>query len=385
MRSRRVKHMPKRVMIAVIVFFVIIGGLVCMKLARYIPALFDLTFKKEIQLKETEEKRINVLLLGVGGGTHEGPNLTDTIIFASIDPHANRVTLVSIPRDLWVPDLRAKINAMYVFGEEKNEGDGLKLAKETVSKVLGQPVDYATKVDFSGFERAVDMVGGLTIDVANTFDDYSYPITGLEIDPCGFDEIQIASLSAEIATGSATESEAFPCRYEYLHFDKGEQHMDGETALKYVRSRHALGSEGSDFARSKRQEKVLSAFRGRILSAETLLNPGKIIRLLDVLGASVETDAKDNELDDFIKLVQKMKDAKLTSITLDVGDGDRYGLLYNPRTSSEYGFAWVLIPRKGNGAYSEIQAYVSCSIDVTGCEVGKSGIITPTPTALPVE
>lgn len=382
MYSRRQRHVRKRVVFALVAFFLIIVGLIAFSIGKFIPALFQLAFEKEIQLKETKEKRFNILLLGVGGGNHEGPDLTDTIILASIDPEKQKVTLVSIPRDLWMPELRAKINTAYTFGEEKREGGGLLLTKATVGELLGQQIDYAVKIDFDGFIKAIDMMGGIEVDVLNTLDDYAYPIEGKETDPCEKTEEEITDLTAQIATGSATEFEAFPCRYEHLHFDPGLQYMDGETALKYVRSRHALGIEGSDFARSKRQEKVISAFKDKILSAGTLLNPVKLTNLVSVLAGSIETDIKEDEYDDFIKLAKKVEKGKIDSIALDVGDEaeERYGLLYNPLPSEEFLGAWVLIPRIGNGDYSEIQKYVGCRIENILCEVGGDGILTPTPT-----
>lgn len=385
MYSRRQRHIRKRVIVALVVFFLIIVGLIVFSVGKFVPALFQLAFEKEIQLKETKEKRVNVLLLGVGGGNHEGPDLTDTIILASIDPETQKVTLVSVPRDLWMPELRAKINAAYTFGEEKKTGGGLLLAKATVGELLGQQIDYAVKIDFDGFIKAVDMMGGIEVDVANQLDDYAYPVEGKETEPCDKTEEEIIDLTAQIATGAATEFEAFPCRYEHLHFDPGIQHMDGVTALKYVRSRHALGVEGSDFARSKRQEKVISAFKDKLFSAGTLLNPVTLTNLAGVLAGSIETDIKEDEYDDFVKLAKKVQDGKIDSVSLDVGDAaeERYGLLTNPLTRGDFGGAWVLVPRIGNGEYSEIQEYVGCRIENTSCEVGPNGILTPTPTLNP--
>jgi polyisoprenyl-teichoic acid--peptidoglycan teichoic acid transferase len=387
MYSRRQRHIRKRVVVALIVFFLLIGGLIIFSVGKFVPALFELAFKKEIQLKETKEKRVNILLLGVGGGNHEGPDLTDTIILASIDPKMQKVTLVSVPRDLWMPELTAKINTAYTFGEEKKNGGGLVLAKATVSKLLGQQIDYAFKIDFDGFIKAVDMMGGLDVDVTNQLDDYAYPIEGKETEACEHTEEEIIDLTAQIATGSATDFESFPCRYEHLHFDPGVQHMDGVTALKYVRSRHALGAEGSDFARSKRQEKVIAAFKDKMFSAGTLLNPVKLTNLGSVLAGSIETDIKENEYDDFVKLAKKVQGGTIDSVALDTGDAaeDRYGLLINPPISEEYRKAWVLAPRIGNGEYSEIQEYVGCRIENILCEVGVNGILTPTPTITPTK
>lgn len=363
-----------------ILFYIVLSAIVLFLIVKIVPILLTLgsvgaqtVFNKNISLKKTDEK-VNLLLLGIGGGSHEGPNLSDTIIFASIDPKQKKVTLVSIPRDLWIPELHAKINSAYSTGQEKG-GKGLQVTKSVVSNVLGQPIDYGIRIDFDGFIRAVNMMGGLDVEVDRTLDDYAYPVTGKEEDSCGRNDDEIASLSAQIATSSATESEAFPCRYEHLHFDPGPAHMDGLTALKFVRSRHAFGVEGSDFARSKRQEKVIQAFKDKLFSVDTILNPVKIVSLVDVFKGSIDTDIKQDEYDDFIKLAQKMKEAKIVSAVLDFGDyeNEREGLLVNPTPSEEYGGAWVIIPKTGAGDYSEIHSFVNCEVKNIGCP-------TPTPT-----
>jgi anionic cell wall polymer biosynthesis LytR-Cps2A-Psr (LCP) family protein len=152
---------------------------------------------------------------------------------------------------------------------------------------------------------------------------------------------------------------------------KGLQHMDGETALEFVRSRHASGVEGSDFARSKRQEKIIKAFKDKVLSAQTILNPAKVITLYETLKSSIDTDIQQTEFDDFIRLAQKMKNAKIQSAVLDMGDEQtqRPGLLINPPASSDYNYAWVLTPRTGNGNFTEIQKYISCEIKTGNCPV----------------
>jgi LCP family protein required for cell wall assembly len=351
-------------------------------IAKYIPTIYQLFFHKEIELKKTQEQRINMVLLGIGGGTHDGPLLTDTIIFASLDPQQKHVTLVSIPRDLWMSEIGDKINAAYSNAEIKQEGGGLLVAKAAISKIVGQPIDYGFRIDFGGFVKAVDMIGGLDVSVDRTFDDYAYPVSGKENDTCGMTEDNIASLSAQIATGSATESESFSCRYEHLHFDKGPAHMDGETALTFVRSRHALGPEGSDFSRSKRQEKIIRAFKDEVFSAGTLLNPVKIVSLTDTLKDSIDTDIKTEEYDDFIKLAEKMRAAKIVSVIInqDTGDNLKNELLLNPPLSEEYSYKWVLIPRAGAEDYSEIQSYVSCVI-----KTGTDCLATPTPSPMPTK
>lgn len=380
MRSRQ-QPVKKRVFAALLIFLILLLGVLAIKGGKYIPALFQLIFQRDIKLVTADDERVNVLLLGIAGGNHDGPSLTDTVIFASIDPDSKKVTLVSIPRDFWMPELVQKINFAYADGETKKEGGGLLASKAAVEKILGQEIDYVLRIDFDGFVKAVDMVGGLEVNIENTLEDFRYPITGRENDPCGLSDEKIASLSAEIATGAAVENEAFPCRYEHLRFEKGKTTMSGEEALKFVRSRHGINGEGSDFARSKRQEKVISAFKDKVLSVDTFLNPVKVVSLANVLSSSIDTDIKEQEYDDFIKLAQKLKDAEIQSVVLDLGDeGEgRFGLLEEPGIGREYNFQYVVVPRIGNGDYAEIQEFVECEIKHGNCIVTEAGITTPAP------
>lgn len=328
--------------------------------------IYELVFNKEnIQLKRADAN-VNVLLLGIGGGKHAGPNLTDTIIFASIDPDDKRLTLVSIPRDLWITDLDGRINTAYAKGEARKKGGGLILSKAVVQKVLNQEVDYAVVINFSGFVRIVDLLGGINVDIERSFDDYEYPIEGKEEDPCGQKEEDLEKLAT-----ASSQLEVFPCRYQHIHFDEGPTRMDGEEALKYVRSRHGGGEEGTDFARSKRQERIIAAIRQKALSLEILINPGRIISLYSAVGESIHTDINQAEFDDFVKLAQKLNNAKIQSGILDAGDSQkkRKGLLKNPQVSREYNFEWALIPRVGKDNYSEIHKYVECLLESGNCEI----------------
>jgi len=377
-RTRRRKPVRKRVFFALLVACILIFGVLLYKGAGAL-SLFVGDLIARIQLAHA--KPINILLLGVGGGTHEGPDLTDTIILAHVDPANKKVTLVSLPRDLWIPSLGAKINAAYTVASQKQAGTGLSYTEGAIGTILGQKVDYGVKIDFSGFVKAVNIIGGLDINVERTFDDYQYPIEGNEDDTCGMSPAEVASASAEVANGAEPDQNAFPCRYKHIHFNQGDQHMDGETALEYVRSRHAEGPEGSDFARSKRQEKVISAFKSKIFSAGTLLNPVKITGLLGALQGSIETDIKQDKYGMFIGLAEQLKGAKITSIVIDDGDQEtgRLGLLTNPPITADTAYQWVLEPRVGATDYSEIQEYVACQIKSENCTVGKYGVIIPTP------
>lgn len=320
----------------------------------------------------TTDDKVNVLLLGNAGGKHDGGQLTDTIMVASYNLKENKVVFISLPRDLWVEGLKMKINAAYEIGDEK--GEGLKLAKETVGDILEMPVHYGVRVDFSGFEKAIDEVGGVDLQIERSFDDPYYPIEGKEDDLCGWREEEkefseeeakefniekgkvkvLISPEGKIATDSAEPEkglEYFTCRYEQVSFKKGLITMDGATALKFVRSRMGTNGEGSDFARSKRQQKVIEAFRKKVLSVETAVNPQRIKGLLMIFGESVEIDIP---VDDAVALYGVSKKMKMSKSYVISNTGED-ALLYNPPLQ-DFGGAWVLIPKDKN--YDKIHEFV---------------------------
>lgn len=359
------KRMRKKIIIAIGILFLVFFGKVIITTLQLSPFFFQLFFNKEIDLKTTQD-RVNVLLLGVGGGIHDGPYLTDTIIFASMDIKGNKATLVSIPRDLWIADLNARINTAYSNAEYKKKGGGVILSSAVVNKILQQPVDYVVRIDFNGFVKAIDLLGKISVNVENSLDDYQYPISGKENDACGHTDLEVQMLAT-----AESALDAFPCRYKRIHFDKGVMAMNGQEALEFVRSRHAQGDEGTDFARSKRQEEVIRAIKEKVFSLNVLINPSKLVDFYNILRDSMDTNIKVQEFDDFVKLAAKMKDAKINSAVLDYGDNNtnKAGLLMHPDVSETYNNEWVLIPRTGNNNFLEIQKFIDCEIKVGDCPI----------------
>lgn len=363
--SKLLKWRREYFVVIVIALFLLFFGRVLIEGIRLTPFFFQYLFEKDITLKKTDN-RVNVLFLGIGGGKHEGPLLTDTIIYASVDPDNEKLTLVSLPRDLWIPDLDAKINTAYFYGESKRKGGGITLTKAVVEKILDQRVDYVLRIDFNGFVKAIDTIGGIDVDVEKSFEDFQYPISGKETDTCGFEGEEFEKR----ATDSAI-LEAFPCRFKHISFEKGRQHMDGQEALEFVRSRHGTNKEGTDFARSARQEKVIESFKNKLFSLGTFLNPARLVGLYDVYKDSIDTDIKQSEYDDFIRLARKMEKAKTNSVVFyytDPGEKEK-GIVINPPQSEKYNNLWVIIPRAGVGNYSEIQKYVECEIKIGNCAI----------------
>ena len=271
------------------------------------------------ELKSEGDGRVNILLLGIGGQGHEGPNLSDTIMIMSLDLKTKSVALLSIPRDLYVliPGYgSAKINAAYSYGEsEKYPGGGPALAKATISQLLDLPIHYYVVLDFAGFRDAVNAIGGVDINVDKVINDPYYP------------------------------SDSENGKYTPFYITAGLHHMDGALALKYARSRET----SSDFDRAMRQQKVLVALKQKALSGSTLINPLKIGGLIDALGNHVRTDLQLNEIK---KLFEISKDIDTTKIATKVLDNASTGLLIS-------GSNWagsVLLPKSGN--WNNIREFV---------------------------
>jgi anionic cell wall polymer biosynthesis LytR-Cps2A-Psr (LCP) family protein len=298
-------------------------------------------------LNETDG-RINILVLGSDKrniGAEQGRStLTDTILVASIGTTDNDVVLISLPRDLWIADYQTKINAVYAY-------KGIEGLKEQIQKVMGIPIHYHILVTFELFEQAIDVLEGIDVTVDNAFVDNFYPIEGKENNTCGKTPEEIKKL------GDVPSEYDFPCRFERIEFKTGIQHMDGKLALKYARSRHGDNNENTDFARAKRQQKVIAALKNKALSLQTILNPTKVKGLYDTYVKNVDTNVDFETIENFILLSQSLDFNKIISVVLDDrSDANSGGLLYHPTDATLYGGAYVLIPQTGD--FSQIHAYV---------------------------
>ena len=228
-----------------------------------------LTENDDNLLKGEKDDRINILLIGIGGAGHDGGNLADTIMLASIKPSTKQVALISIPRDLSMPIADGswrKVNSIHATAEAKEENSGGEEMMAVLSANLATPIHYFIRVDFQGFIKIIDELGGVDVNVENTLNDYSYPIMGEEDNP------------------------DYYARYEHLYIEKGRQHMNGSLALKYARSRHAGGIEGSDFARARRQQLIMSAVKEKLLSRNNLLKPLMLSRIISELNKNIKTN-----------------------------------------------------------------------------------------------
>ncbi|MFA7245317.1 MAG: LCP family protein [Candidatus Magasanikbacteria bacterium] len=273
-----------------------------------------LIFNKEVALEGSKNDRINVLLLGMGGLGHDGPYLTDTIMIASLKPSTNEVALISIPRDLGVYTANyglRKINSLNSFGEVKQANMGGAYATEIISKTFGLDIQYYLRVDFNAFEKIIDEVGGVKINVERSFTDYMYPTPNY--------------------------------LYQTLVFEKGIQTLNGETALKFVRSRHGNNGEGSDFARAERQQKVIMALKEKILSFGVLANPVKIKNIIDTLESHITTNMTFEEMVSFGSVAKELQSQNIKNLVIDNGINGYLVNYTDPKTG-----AFMLAPNTGN-------------------------------------
>lgn len=284
------------------------------------------------KLRGEGDGRVNILMLGKGGDGHDGPDLTDTILIASIDPVQKQAALLSIPRDLWVQPEGfgpMKINAVYAnakyaaqakkMSSADVEKAGLAAIEKEIQTDIGIPIHYHVMVDFKAFEQAINTVGGVDSTVASTETVYEV--------------LYDQSIGKNYV----------------LDVKEGPQHFDGQRALFYARSRHS--SARGDFDRTQRQRKILLALKDKILSLGTFANPVKISQLTDAFGNHVQANMSVGEV---MRLYDIGKGIDSSSVA-SVGLADPPN---NYVTTDSINGISIVRPRAGVTDFSEIQSYI---------------------------
>ncbi|MEI7603853.1 MAG: LCP family protein [bacterium] len=293
----------------------------------------------------------NVLLVGIDSRTgtgSDGLENTDSIMILSLNHVTKRVSMVSIPRDNQAiffvgkdnkTAISDRINAAYYLAENNNyPTGGLGLLRTTLTQMTGLQIQYTVQVNFDAFKDIIDRIGGVTINVERSFIDYEYPT-----DNYG---------------------------YQTVKFNAGEQTMTGETALKYARSRHSLGPEGSDFARAKRQQNVVAAVQAKIKTTNFVTDPGAASDFISIFGDSVKIQKTENssapiqkiDFSSDIKAILALKDTVnmnfITSLVLDPSIGGTNSIIHRLDTE-----AYLIGPTLGYGKYDDYKRYVDFAIN----------------------
>ena len=266
------------------------------------------SFGKSLVTDETG--KTNILLIGTGGEGHDGADLTDTLIVASIDYDNLIVPMLSIPRDFYILPRQERINSVYfsTLAEGKTSKAAIQELENTVEEITGLEIQYYAKVDFGGFVDIVDALGGVDVDVENAIYDPYYP-------------------------------KGETIYYETFSIDAGPQTLNGETALKYARSRKTT----SDFDRAKRQQQLLFAIKEKALSLDILTNPTKIGEIYDSVDDSIETNLSLGEILELGKLAEEFQKENLYPLVINDDPTSCGGLVYTPAREFFSG-ASVLLP-----------------------------------------
>jgi len=297
---------------------------------RFQPGLLIGKDRKELK-KDSSENFTNVLLVGLDTRENGGLLNTDTLILASYNYKTHNISLISIPRDFHVEveedvNWYVRINSIYNNAEQKKEGSGIIELQKSVERITGQEIQYYAMVDFKAFIEIIDALGGLDINVENSFTDYRYPL------------------------GEG---------YQTVSFQAGPQTMDGKTALAYSRSRHSLqNNEGTDFARARRQQRVIIALRDKLLTTESLTNPKTLLGIFSSVAGNIRiSEFTINDIEAALKLMNEYDEAggKAFSFVLDPAVGNQ---LLVERKSLESG-AYAIGPKLGMGEYKDIREYVN--------------------------
>ncbi len=288
----------------------------------FLNTLKELATNDYPQLKENNG-RINILLLGIAGEKKPGQNLTDTIMVLSFNTKSHQVAMLSLPRDLFVEvpqsSTRAKINSVYQIGlgPEKNKESGAGLIRETVEGILDQKINYFVILNFEGFEKIIDAVGGVNIMNDRDIFDSRYPGPNYS--------------------------------YETFELPKGFHHLDGQTALRYARVRH--GDPEGDFGRAKRQQQIMQATKNKIFSIQTLFNAPALGKIFEALENNIQTDIQPEEIGSFLELSKKMDTQNINNVVIDAWKPESFlKVAHIPMGGVN---AFVLVPKTGN--YGEIQ------------------------------
>ena len=308
------------------------GAFILSKYSSNIPVIQNFGSNNKEQTINKKEKE-TILLLGKGGEKHDGGDLTDTIMIAQILNSDKQINLISIPRDFLVFDekgIYSKINSVYInaINQGKNKAEAIKVLQDKITEITGIKFDYYAEVDFKGFVKIVDTVGGVEVNVTNAIDDPYYPGPN----------------------------------YSYQRFvlQAGIQNLDGETALKYSRSRYT--SAGGDLDRSRRQQQILSNLKDKVFSLNPILDAPKILSLFNIARENIKTDLSFTDMKNFYDTYQDSKDYTVKSLV--IGNNLLTGNLKEGHRQFGNNKGYIIEPKLGEKNYLEIQEEISNIKDI---------------------
>ncbi len=202
---------------------------------------------------QTHQYQLHFLILGVDSLANRGdiPPLTDTMMLVSVHTDTGKISMISLPRDLWSEEYLTKINALYAYGIDRYPEAPEQFPTEVISQMTGVSIQYPLVISMDHVAEIIDILGGIEINVEEGFTDPEFPRSDVDI-----------------------QTEHDPAvLYKTVTFEPGKQIMNGERALEFIRSRHSEGDQGTDVARGQRQQQVIMALIATLKQKRTLTNP----------------------------------------------------------------------------------------------------------------
>ncbi|MBI2454041.1 MAG: LCP family protein [Parcubacteria group bacterium] len=275
---------------------------------------------------ETLNESLNILVLGQAGSGHIAPNLTDTIAVIRLDASGKKIKVVSIPRDLAVKTNGGvtKINSLYQTGLKDSEKAGFDLIKRKVEEVTGLTLDSFVLFDLTTVQKVIDDIGGLNVFVKEDILDTRFPTD----------------------RGS----------YEIFKLNKGQRYLDGETALKFVRTRNSLGG---DFDRMERQQEVLKAIKGKIISLNPIWDFPKLWGIFKTAQKNIRTNLSLNDLKNIWNFAKDMDLEKIETLSLNPENE----LVTPQKMNFGSAAAYVLVAKKQPFDYTDIHKAVAVFVN----------------------
>lgn len=275
---------------------------------------------------------VNFLIAGLDEiqNQKEGSMLTDTLLIMSVNKSGD-IYLLSIPRDLWLDDLKTKINALYFYGEESEETTGEELLSSVVGDITGLSIDKVMVLKLDSVEKVIDGLGGVEVEVQNSFVDDRFPRADVDInvsDPA--------------------------LLYETVSFTKGKQSFDGETALKFMRSRNSEDEfEGTDEGRRARQQLIVASLMRELQNPNELVRPeflGKVYALWN------DMFAEWISIEELVGMVYNLDsyEVKMVSVSIPIETEEEKGILTVNKVNGSG--QWVYEPN--DPSFEELREFV---------------------------
>lgn len=330
-------------LVALISFFAVTGKVLSVKYKSFLSEA-NLSHKKFLNIIKTglenkkfeNKEQLNFLVMGLDQVANRGEStsLTDTMMLASINLKSGKMTTLSLPRDLWSAPYKTKINALYVYGQERNPENPAKFPQKTIEEMTGIKIDYTLVTTLNQISQLIDIVGGIKVDVTQAFTDEKFPRSDVDV----------------------TRVTDPALLYETVKFEQGCQIMNGDRALKYIRSRMSQDEEGNDLAREKRQQQVITGLVDRLTNYQLYWQrpyiAGKLFNFYQ------QNFASHLPVDDLIglskNLVPVASEFKLNANTLSVYPDDKSGVIIHP-DPSEYNGQWIYEIKNQEAFQKEIQ------------------------------